>query len=188
MIIAIGAQNSFLLRQGIRREHVLPIVLTCAGADAFLIGAGIAGLGALIESAPWILDVAQYGGAAFLLGYGLAAARRAMHAHRLTVETQGKVSLRTAMLTCLAFTFLNPHVYLDTVILIASLASQHGEGGRWIFGAGAAGAGFVWFLSLGYGAQLLAPLFSKPIAWRFLDSFIALTMTGLAAALLLGTR
>lgn len=187
LIIAIGAQNSFVLRQGIRREHVLPIVLVCAGADAMLIAAGIAGLGALIKSAPLILDVTRYGGAAFLFAYGLIAARRALQPHLLTVDSSMGTSLKAAMATCLAFTFLNPHVYLDTVILLGSMANQCGANGRWVFGAGAVTASFVWFFALGYGARLLCPLFSKAVAWRILDALIALIMLGLGMALLMGS-
>ena len=186
LIIAIGAQNAFVLRQGIRREHVLPIVLICASADALLILSGIAGLGALFQSAPVFMTVARYGGAAFLFAYGLLAARRAFHVERLAVDANIGISLQAALATCLSFTFLNPHVYLDTVILLGSLANQHGQGGRWWFGAGAIAASFVWFFSLGYGARLLAPIFTKPFAWRILDSLIALTMIGLGAALLAG--
>ncbi|WP_295486741.1 LysE/ArgO family amino acid transporter [Accumulibacter sp.] len=186
LIIAIGAQNAFVLRQGIRREHVLPIVLVCASADALLIAAGVTGLGALIESVPLVLIVARYGGAAFLLGYGMTAARRAMQGQRLAVDANAGVSLGCAMATCLTFTFLNPHVYLDTVILLGSLASQRDDSGRWAFGGGAAGASFVWFFALGFGAQRLGPLFGNRLAWRVLDTLIALIMSGLAVVLLLG--
>lgn len=186
LIIAIGAQNAFVLRQGIRREHVLPIVLVCASADALLIAAGVTGLGALIESVPLVLIVARYGGAAFLLGYAMTAARRAMQGQRLAVDANAGVSLGCAMATCLTFTFLNPHVYLDTVILLGSLASQRDDSGRWAFGGGAAGASFVWFFALGFGAQRLGPLFGNRLAWRVLDTLIALIMSGLAVVLLLG--
>ena len=186
LIIAIGAQNAFVLRQCIRREHVLPIVLVCASADALLIAAGVTGLGALIESVPLVLIVARYGGAAFLLGYGMTAARRAMQGQRLAVDANAGVSLGCAMATCLTFTFLNPHVYLDTVILLGSLASQRDDSGRWAFGGGAAGASFVWFFALGFGAQRLGPLFGNRLAWRVLDTLIALIMSGLAVVLLLG--
>ena len=184
LIIAIGAQNAFVLRQGIRREHVLAVVLVCAAADALLIAAGIAGLGALIAALPAALVAARYGGAVFLLGYGLIAVRRALQAQRLTVDSAVGTSLGSAMATCLAFTFLNPHVYLDTVILLGSLASQRGVSGRWVFGAGAATASFVWFFTLGYGARLLGPLLSEPKAWRVLDALIALIMFALAGSLL----
>ncbi len=186
LIIAIGAQNSFVMRQGLRREHVLPVVLVCAGADALLIGAGIAGLGALIRSMPVVLDLARYGGAAFLLAYGCVAARRALLAQGMTVDSSVATPLGAAMATCLAFTFLNPHVYLDTVILLGALASQRGTNGRWIFGGGAAAASFAWFFALGYGARLLGPIFTRPLAWRVLDSLIAVIMWGLGIALLVG--
>jgi L-lysine exporter family protein LysE/ArgO len=184
LIIAIGAQNAFVLRQGIRREHVLAIVLLCAGADALLIAAGVAGLGALIATTPSILNLARYGGSAFLLAYGVGAARRALQPQQLTVDSGGGTSLGSALITCLALTFLNPHVYLDTVILLGSLASQRGDSGRWVFAGGAAIASFVWFVALGYGARLLAPFFAKPVAWRVLDSLIALVMLGLGITLL----
>ncbi|WP_153116789.1 LysE/ArgO family amino acid transporter [Rhodocyclus tenuis] len=185
LIVAIGAQNSYVLRQGIRRQHVLPLVLLCAGADALLIAAGIAGLGALIETQAVFLSIARYAGAAFLFAYALVSARRAFTGERLEVDAEGSVRLRTALATCLGFTFLNPHVYLDTVILLGSLASQRGDG-RWLFGAGAACASFVWFFALGYGARLLAPLFARAVAWRILDSLISLTMFALGLSLLLG--
>ena len=186
LIMAIGAQNSFVLREGIRREHVLPIVLVCAGADALLIAAGVAGLGALIQSMPVVLDVARYGGAAFLLAYGMAAALRVFQPHELTLDSSVGTTLGAAMATCLAFTFLNPHVYLDTVILLGSLASQRGAHGRWVFAGGAATASLAWFFGLGYGARLLGPLFARPMAWRVLDALIALTMWGLGISLLVG--
>ncbi len=186
LIIAIGAQNSFVLRQGIRREHVLPIVLVCSSADVLLIAAGITGLGALIQAVPLLLDATRYGGSAFLIAYGLLAARRALQPQQLTVDSSIGTSLGAAMVTCLAFTFLNPHVYLDTVILLGSLANQCGDRGRWVFGAGAAAASFIWFFALGYGARLLGPLFRKPSAWRVLDSLIAVIMLGLGLMLLLG--
>jgi L-lysine exporter family protein LysE/ArgO len=186
LIIAIGAQNAFVLRQGIRREHVLPVVLLCAGADALLICTGIAGLGALIQASPVLLDVTRYGGALFLVAYGLAAVRRALQTREMAVSTELAVPLGAAMTACLAFTFLNPHVYLDTVILLGALASQRGSGGRWTFGLGAVAASFVWFFALGFGARLLGPLFSKPTAWRTLDWLIALIMLGLGTALLVG--
>lgn len=186
LIVAIGAQNAFVLRQGILGRHVLPLVAVCAGADALLILAGIAGVGALIEALPSAMALARYGGAAFLAAYGLLAARRAFAGMRPGVAPEGAKALGAALATCLAFTFLNPHVYLDTVILIGSLASQRGEEGRWLFGVGAAAASVVWFFSLGFGARLLAPVFAKPSAWRVLDALIAATMFALGASLLQG--
>lgn len=186
LIVAIGAQNTFVLRQGIRREHRLPIVLICALSDAALVLAGIAGLGALIEASPTLLAVARYGGAAFLFAYGVFAARRAWHGEQLSLDDDEAVPLLAAVTACLGFTFLNPHVYLDTVVLLGALANQQGDSGRWIFGAGAAAASLIWFTALAYGAGYLAPLFRKKMAWRVLDSFIACVMLGLAISLLLG--
>lgn len=186
LIVAIGAQNAFVLRQGLGRRHVLPIALTCALSDALLIAAGIAGLGALIQAAPSLLALARYGGAAFLGVYGLLAARRAWSGGALAVGGETGGSLGAALLTCLGFTLLNPHVYLDTVILLGALAQQHGDAGRWPFGAGAAAASLLWFLALGFGARLLTPLFARPLSWRVLDSLIAVVMLSLAGALLIG--
>ena len=183
LIIAIGAQNAFVLRQGLRREHLLPIVLICACADLTLIAAGIAGLGVMIERFPALLTLARYGGAAFLLIYGLSAARRAWSGEALTVAEDGGVSLFTAVTTCLALTFLNPHVYLDTVVLLGALANQHGSAGRWWFGVGAATASFLWFFGLAYGARLLTPLFRQKRAWQWLDSGVAAVMVALAFGL-----
>lgn len=185
LIVAIGAQNAFVLRQGIRNEHVLPVVILCAVSDLVLIVAGVAGVGALVTAHPQLLTVARYGGAAFLMGYGLLAARRAIRPTTLTPSDAGPASLKSVVLTCLALTFLNPHVYLDTVVLLGTLASQQGDA-RWRFGAGAAAASLVWFFSLGFGARRLAGLFAKPSTWRVLDGVIALTMIGLGVSLALG--
>jgi len=185
LIVAIGAQNAFVLRQGIRNEHVLPVVILCAVSDLVLIMAGVAGVGALVTAHPQLLTVARYGGAAFLMGYGLLAARRAIRPTTLTPSDAGPASLKSVVLTCLALTFLNPHVYLDTVVLLGTLASQQGDA-RWRFGAGAAAASLVWFFSLGFGARRLAGLFAKPSTWRVLDGVIALTMIGLGVSLALG--
>ena len=186
LILAIGAQNAFVLRQAIRREHRLPIVLICALSDAALILAGIAGLGALIQASSILLTATQYGGAAFLLTYSVFAARRAWHGEQLNITEDGATPLLTAMISCLGFTFLNPHVYLDTVVLLGALANQQGEHGRWIFGVGAMLASLVWFVALAYGGSYLAPLFQKKLAWRILDTLIATVMFGLAVSLLLG--
>jgi L-lysine exporter family protein LysE/ArgO len=185
LIVAIGAQNAFVLRQGIRNEHVLPVVILCAVSDLVLIVAGIAGLGALINAHPQLLNVTRYGGAAFLVGYGLLAARRAVHPATLIPSDAAPARLTSVLLTCLALTFLNPHVYLDTVVLLGSLAAQQGEA-RWLFGAGAAAASVVWFFSLGFGARRLAGLFAKATTWRVLDGLIALTMITLGISLALG--
>lgn len=187
LIIAIGAQNAFVLRQGLQRSHVGLVVAVCALSDIALILCGVAGVGALVLKWPQLMQVLRFGGAAFLAWYGLLAAQRAWRgAGALAPEQGNEKNWRHVLLACLAFTFLNPHVYLDTVILLGSLASQRGESGRWGFGAGAAAASFVWFLALGYGARLLAPIFSQATAWRVLDTLIALIMAGLAITLLVG--
>lgn len=183
LIMAIGAQNAFVLRQGLRREHVLAVVLVCATSDAILITAGVAGFGALAEAAPWFGPLMRYGGAAFLLWYGW---RNAVSAWRggeaLETEGQATRSLGKAILTLLALTWLNPHVYLDTLVLLGSISAQYPD--RMSFGIGAAMASFVFFFALGYGARLLAPLFAKPRSWQVLDAVIAMTMWGIAIKLL----
>lgn len=186
LIVAIGAQNAFVLRQGLRREYVLPVVLICAGADAALISAGVAGVGTLIAAYPAAVDMTRYGGAAFLIGYGLLAARRAVRLSALTASAQAPAGLGAVVATCLAFTFLNPHVYLDTVVLLGSLAGQHGPDGRWLFAVGAVLGSFAWFFALGYGARRLSRFFAKPRSWQILDGVIATVMLALAAALLAG--
>ena len=184
LIVAIGAQNTFVLQQALRREHRLPVMLICALSDAVLIVAGIAGLGALILANPVLLAITRYGGAAFLLAYAALAARRAIAGGQLRVDENGGTSRLVAVATCLGLTFLNPHVYLDTVILLGTLANQQGADGRWQFGAGAALASLIWFTALAFGASLLAPVFRKKMAWRVLDSFIAVVMLGLGLSLL----
>jgi L-lysine exporter family protein LysE/ArgO len=187
LIVAIGAQNAFVLRQGIRREHVGPVALLCALADALLVGAGVLGIGALVEQAPVVLDVVRWGGVAFLLGYAALALRRAVHTEALRAGESGAgASLKAALTTAAALTFLNPHVYLDTVLLLGSIANQHGDDGRWVFAVGAALGSFAWFFGLGYGARRLAPLFAQPTAWRVLDGLIAVVMTLIALSLALG--
>ncbi len=184
LIAAIGAQNAFVLRQGIRREHVMAVVSVCAVSDLLLIVAGIAGIGAVITAHPQTVTVAKIGGAVFLLGYGLLAARRALRPSAMTATGDGPARLAPVLLTCLALTFLNPHVYLDTVVLLGTLANQHADG-RWLFGVGAVTASVVWFVSLGFGARRLAGLFSAPLTWRILDGLIAATMIGLGLSLAL---
>ena len=187
LIAAIGAQNAFVLRQGIRNEHVLPVVMLCATSDLVLILAGIAGVGALVTAHPTLTAVARYGGAAFLIGYGLLAARRALRPAVLTPADAAPARIGAVLLTCLALTFLNPHVYLDTVVLLGTLANQQGEG-RWFFGAGAAAASTVWFFGLGFGARRLAGLFARPSTWRILDWLIAATMLALGISLALSAH
>lgn len=248
LIIAIGAQNVFVLRQGIRREHVLAVVILCAVSDAILIVVGISGIGAVLEQLPWLLPVARWAGAAFLVGYGLLAARRAFKpdgagllaetgggegeaelaaeagamlvpartgagrvetgsidtagptraadaasaAHtpargiRGTASGAGRATnLAAALTTAFALTWLNPHVYLDTVFLLGSVANGYGEQARWLFGAGAVVASFAWFTSLGFGARYLGRWLSTPRAWRVLDGAIAVVMVVLGVLLVL---
>ncbi|WP_342213729.1 LysE/ArgO family amino acid transporter [Nocardia wallacei] len=246
LIVAIGAQNAFVLRQGIRGEHILPVIAVCAVSDVVLIAAGVGGLGALIASAPTLLMVTRYAGAAFLLGYAALAVRRAVFPGVMTTanaasgttnesltagarteppqttsasgtsrtatmtampgavtdtaqrapigtveyESAGarrgtSVALGATVLTCLALTWLNPHVYLDTVVLLGSFANTYAGQDRWFLAAGAMLASILWFTALGYGGRLLAPLFARRTAWRILDSAIALIMLTLALTLLL---
>jgi L-lysine exporter family protein LysE/ArgO len=186
LIVAIGSQNAFVLRQGILREHVLALVTFCALSDALLIMVGVAGGGALVQQYPVALEVARIGGALFLAAYALFAARRALHpAAMLPLDAPG-LSLPAALATCFGFTFLNPHVYLDTVVLLGAVATQRGESGRWWFGLGAASASLCWFAALGFGARLLRPVFARPLAWQVLDGIIAVTMASLALVVWFG--
>ena len=238
LIVAIGAQNAFVLRQGIRREHVPAVVLICITSDAVLIVAGVAGAGALFTAVPWLVTVARWGGALFLLGYAVLAARRALRrpdpdaeglhvdldpvdegswgGEGVTVHTStsptgsagaGSLSASTLAVeaptatalaaressrllagvgTALALTWLNPHVYLDTFVLLGSVGSSHGPA-RWAFAAGAVLGSTLWFSALGLAARALAPAFARPIAWRVLDGIIAMVMTCVATGLLLGS-
>ncbi len=185
LIAAIGAQNAFVLRQGIRGEHVLAVVSVCAVSDLLLITAGIAGIGAVITAHPQTVTVAKIGGAAFLFGYGALAARRAFKPSSMAPAQNGSTRLISVLLTCLAMTFLNPHVYLDTVVLLGTLANQHADS-RWLFGVGAVTASVVWFFGLGFGARRLAGIFATPMTWRILDGLIAVTMIGLGISLVVG--
>ena len=182
LIAAIGAQNAFVLRQGIRREHVLPVVAMCTVSDIVLISAGIAGVGALISAHPSALNIAKFGGALFLVGYGLLAARRAWRPSSLSPSEKAPARLIEVLVTCAALTFLNPHVYLDTVVLLGALANEHRDE-RWLFGVGAVTASAVWFVGLGLGARRLAGLFASPLTWRILDGLIAVMMIGLGVSL-----
>jgi L-lysine exporter family protein LysE/ArgO len=184
LIAAIGAQNAFVLRQGIRREHVLAVVALCTVSDIVLISAGIAGVGALISAHPSTLNIAKFGGAAFLIGYGLMAARRAWRPSSLSPSEKAPARLIDVLVTCAALTFLNPHVYLDTVVLLGALANEH-RNERWLFGVGAVAASAIWFSGLGLGARQLAGLFTKPLTWRILDGLIAVMMIALGVSLAL---
>lgn len=178
LIVAIGAQNAFVLRQGIRRRAVKRVVAVCIISDAILVTVGIAGFGAIVRRWPQAITVAAIVGGIFLLGYGFLAARRAFRPSVMQVDdtAQGK-----PVLTALALTWLNPHVYLDTVLLLGSIAA-----GRWLFGVGAVTASVAWFVALGFGARLLSPLFAKPRAWRVLDGVIAAVMFSLGVTLIAG--
>jgi L-lysine exporter family protein LysE/ArgO len=186
LIIAIGAQNAFVLRQGIRGEHIGLVVLVCTLSDLILIGAGILGIGAVIHALPAVVVAIRLAGAAFLATYGILAAKRALRPGILVEgRQQGALSRRAALATVLALTWLNPHVYLDTVLLLGSIANQQGEL-RWWFGAGAALASILWFSALGFGARLLRPVFARPGAWRVLDGLIAVVMLALAVTMAVG--
>jgi L-lysine exporter family protein LysE/ArgO len=188
LIIAIGAQNAFVLRQGIRGEHIGVVVLICAISDAVLITAGIAGIGAIIEAAPAVVDIIRLGGAAFLLVYAVFAAKRAIRPGVLTASgNAGGGGLAVVAATSLALTWLNPHVYLDTVLLLGSIANSQGPELRWYFGAGAVAGSIVWFSALGFGARLLRPVFARPGSWRLLDGLIALVMLVLGLRMALGS-
>lgn len=187
LIVAIGSQNAFVLRQGLRRSHVALVVTVCALSDLLLIGLGVGGLGVIIERAPLLLDVVRWAGAAFLAGYAVFAARRAFRGEALDADGAVRdTSWKAALGTSLALTWLNPHVYLDTVLLLGSLASTHGAEGRWWFAAGAGLGSLLWFTALGVGARYLAPLFRRRAAWRVLDSLIAVVMLVLAVTLVAG--
>ena len=184
LIIAIGAQNAFVLRQGLLRRHVLPICLVCAVSDALLIAAGVVGLGALVSANPTLLMAVTAGGALFLFAYAALAASRAWKGGVMDIEEAGRGgTLRAAIATVLALTFLNPHVYLDTVVLLGGLSARYEGDARLAYALGAMAASFAWFFFLGYGARLLAPLFARPSAWRVLDAIIALVMAALALRL-----
>lgn len=185
LIVAIGAQNAFVLRQGLRREHVGSVVLFCALADALLIGAGVFGMAQALGERPGLARALAGVGALFLAGYGLMALRRARRASQLHAAAAGPALGRPAVLAqAVAFTLLNPHVYLDTVLLVGSIGAQQGPGLRSWFVAGACLASAGWFTALGFGARWLAPCFARPGAWRLLDGLIGLTMLLLSALLL----
>ncbi|HRP78633.1 MAG TPA: LysE/ArgO family amino acid transporter [Aquamicrobium sp.] len=188
LIVAIGAQNAFILRQGLLRQHVFVLCLICALSDALLIAAGVAGLGTLVSSSPALIAVVTVGGALFLFSYALIAFRRAWRPQALHAARGGASDLKAAVAACLAFTFLNPHVYLDTVVLVGSLSAQYVGSERLAYGVGAMIASFVWFFGLGYGARLLQPVFARPSAWRVLDILIGLVMAAIGFSLLGGLR
>ena len=187
LIIAIGAQNAFVLRQGLARDRVAVVVAICALSDVVLICAGVAGIGTLVESAGWALDVVLWLGVAFLATYGLLTLWRARTPQSLRADEPSTSSLAGVAGKAVALTWLNPHVYLDTVLLLGSLAATHGSGGRWWFAVGACVGSLVWFAGLGYGARLLSPYLARPRAWQILDVLIGLTMLAIATSLALSS-
>lgn len=185
LIVAIGAQNAFVLRQGLRREHVFAVALFCAASDALLIALGVSGMGQVSRLAPWAAEALRWGGVAFLSWYGLRAARAAWRGgERLEAGEGAAPSLRAVMLTVAALTWANPHVWLDTVVLLGAVSAQF-PGHGLAFGGGAAAGSFLFFFSLAYGARLLAPLFARPLAWRVLDGLVAAIMISVALKLAL---
>lgn len=190
LIIAIGAQNAFVLKQGLKRSHVFAIVAVCVTCDWVLISAGAVGFGALVSAFPALTSMAAWGGALFLFAYGALSFRSAMSDEVLDAEggsgARAIESTGAAVGTALAISLLNPHVYLDTVVLLGSVAAQHVMPGRVWFTAGAMTASFIWFFGLGYGARLLEPLFRRPVAWRVLDVFIGVIMWWIAGSLVVG--
>jgi len=188
LIIAIGAQNAFVLQQGLRREHVFVVAAICATADAVLIVLGAAGFGALVSASPVLTAVAAWGGAAFLFVYGLRSFRAALRPEVLELERPAAAdnSLRSVVAVTLAVTLLNPHVYLDTVVLLGSIAARYPADERTWFALGAVTASFAWFFSLAYGARLLAPFFERPRAWQILYLVIGAIMWWIAIALVFG--
>ncbi|MBS0185718.1 MAG: amino acid transporter [Proteobacteria bacterium] len=185
LIIAIGAQNAFVLKQGLLKNHVFVTALICALIDTLLIGAGVGGFGELVSLNPLFLTLTTWGGAAFLFCYGARSFYSVFSTQTLDVRASSKqISLKATLLTLCALSFLNPHVYLDTVVLLGGISAQfQGEGRLW-FALGAMTASFIWFFTLGYGARFLTPLFKKPIAWKILDFLIGCTMFGIAISLL----
>lgn len=182
LIVAIGAQNAFVIRQGLTKKHVLLVVAICAVADAALIALGIAGLGAIISGLPWLLEVIRWFGVAYLSWFGVRSIMSAFKNESMDASGAQSLSKGKVVAAVLGFTLLNPHVYLDTVILVGSVANQFGQD-RWAFGIGAMFASVVWFFSIGFGARAASGLMSKPIFWRILDSLIACVMFGIAAML-----
>lgn len=184
LIVAIGSQNAHVLRMGLRRQHVALTVLVCILCEVMLISAGVAGVGTMVERSPALLALARWGGAAFLVWYGLRAWHSAWGRHALDAGPHAaQLSARQALTTVLAVTLLNPHVYLDTVVLLGAVGGQQGAAGKWWFALGAMSAAFAWFMLLGFGARLLSPWFAKPSAWRMLDGAIGVVMLVLAATL-----
>ena len=182
LIIAIGAQNAFVIRQGLTKKHVLLVVAICAISDAFLIFVGVAGLGALIAGLPWLLEIIRWFGVAYLTWFGVRSIRSVFKTQALDASGVQSASAKTVVLSVVGFTFLNPHVYLDTVILLGSIGNQFGQD-KWWFALGGAAASFLWFSSIGFGAKAASRFMSKPVFWKVLDLVIAAVMFGIAILL-----
>jgi len=179
LIIAIGSQNAFVLKQGLKREHIFFVCLFCAVSDAILISAGVGGFGAVTARYSQVVDIAKFAGVVFLLGYGLQSLYASVRvSHALNIDGQVVTSLKKALLLCFGFTWLNPHVYLDTLVLVGMVST--GANSKVVFAAGAVSASFFFFFALGYGARLLRPLFAKPKAWNILDALVGFLMLYLA--------
>ena len=184
LIIAIGSQNAFVLKQGLKKEHIFIVCLLCAVSDALLITAGVSGFSVIITRTPWVEPLARYGGAVFLTAYGLRSLWTAFKKTTALVPTEKSYSsVSVVIMTCLAFTWLNPHVYLDTVVLLGAVSAQF-PGQKAEFASGAVTASFIFFFSLGYGARVLTPVFKKPISWNILDFIIAVIMFSIAASII----
>lgn len=186
LIVAIGAQNAFVIRQGAAGHHIFWVCLFCAASDAALIWSGVYGLGAVIAAFPAFITLMTYGGAAFLAWYGIVALRRALNPSAMGIDQGEAPSLWAALAACAAFTWLNPHVYLDTVILVGSIANARPAGEQVPFAAGASLASLIWFFLIGYGARALRPWLASPMVWRVIDGCIAAIMFGLAGKLVMG--
>ncbi len=185
LIVAIGAQNAFVLRQGLRREHVGVVVSICAASDLLLIAAGTLGIGTIVQRAPVALTVLRWGGVVYLVWFALASFRKALRPGELHESGRSVRSLRSIALTTLALTYLNPHVYLDTVLMLGNLANQHPQE-RWWFAAGAGLGSIVWFTGLGFGARMLAGPLGRRSTWRIIDAAVGVVMVGVAVKLALG--
>jgi L-lysine exporter family protein LysE/ArgO len=183
LIVAIGAQNAFVVRQGLARNHIGLIVLICAISDTVLIAAGVGGMGAIVTALPWLLAVMRWGGVAYLTWFGVRTAMSVLKSENLQADgSVARLSLQKAAVTALMLTWLNPHVYLDTVVFLGSIGNQFGVN-RWWFVLGAASASWIWFAGVGFGAKAASKALSKPIFWKVLDTIIALVMFGLAGVL-----
>lgn len=185
LIMAIGSQNAFVLSNAIKKQHIAPMIAICVTIDALLIWAGVWGLGSLIQEYPILISAATWGGAAFLALYGTYALQRALRPNSLQTQDLKPMALKTTVLTLLALSLLNPHVYLDTVVLLGSIGGQLPQPQGWWFALGASLASLTWFIVLGWGGQLLAPWFSKPKSWQYLDIIVALTMWTIALLLII---